>query len=443
MEDIKQLGYTLKVDARYKIASASLEAKFNSEKTKNRYVAFFTQKFYDVSYDIPPNPIDAFAQGAQNNGDIGSNNPPIVVSEVSYGRMYFLVIETFHSKEDVNFAITAALNGKIFGGKVNGKFDMATIYNNMSVEFIALGGDAATTTQIANLGGDAQQTFNAVKALIANKKLSEASSTNLGYPIAYTLKYLKDGTTCSMGYSVDYARRQWDLKVLDSPLKIEISNLSGFLFVMRPNTNGQIDSGDYVALDSKTTANQRSFYPRTAVSAKMTLPVPGSISGLPERSSDNKERVHVIVYRENGVLSTGIGALSINARFLRTNQTTGENEEIGSFSFSEQKGKASECKYVSLSGNGSFTVPSTQASYDSWGKFESKNTDRNFLKHAFFLMDWEIDWSAMTIKCIETVPWSPDMATNNGPCVYYDTRDNTVQFWSPSGKYGMGFGGRY
>jgi Thiol-activated cytolysin len=441
-DSLEQIGFALKVDARYKIVSGKVGYDFKSEKKKNRYVAFFSQVYYSISVALNDNPGDAFAPGAINNGDIAPDNPPLIHSSIDYGRMYFLVIDTYYSKSDVSAILDIAVAGGIFGGNLNSKFTMDTVANDMAVTFTAIGGDAPETNQIAQHTDDAIKTFNAVKSLIANKKLSETSEFNAALPIAYTLRYLKSGDVAAMGYSVDYTKREWDLMALDSSLYLQIKDNTGFIFLMRPDVNGTFGEKQYDPLthdykdpndpnNGPRTDAKLQYYPRTSGTGKIVIPIPGSVKGMPLMPASRKEIVRMIIYRENGKNDAFGPLLRCDVSFLRRNLDNNSETDIGGANFNEIPGKnaISNMNYRSTDGTTGISSIGT-TNNGVWGPWNIRgySASRPYLKHAYYILDWEIDWQSLTVKYQKATPYWPDMWHDNKYTVYYDNRDDTIQY---------------
>lgn len=107
----KHLMFSLGIDARYGkgTVAADLEAKTQTE--KNTIVMKFVQKYYDVYFEHPETAVSVFRDGisySDAENQITSDNPPLYVSKVSYGRIVFFVFESEYNAADIKAAVKYA-----------------------------------------------------------------------------------------------------------------------------------------------------------------------------------------------------------------------------------------------------------------------------------------------------------------------------------------------
>jgi thiol-activated cytolysin len=82
--------------------SIKVDVNANSEKTKSRVVVKFIQPYYSMFLDTDP--INLYPTGTIIPEDA------LVISSVTYGRLGILIIESNESSEELNAAVTFALN---------------------------------------------------------------------------------------------------------------------------------------------------------------------------------------------------------------------------------------------------------------------------------------------------------------------------------------------
>jgi thiol-activated cytolysin len=160
-------------------------------------MALFKQVFYTVSFDPPSHPGAVFHPSA-TIGDVRSYmseaTPPAYVSSVDYGRILMLRIET--SADRQHSEIEGAL--KYLSAQVKASADYQKTLEKSKVTLITIGGNAEVNARAV----DASRIEDLHKVIQGKNALY--SKNNPGQPIAYTIRFLKDGRLAKMGYSTDY-----------------------------------------------------------------------------------------------------------------------------------------------------------------------------------------------------------------------------------------------
>jgi len=193
----EQLAASLGVS--YGALKGSLSTQFQTTTTRTSTVAMalFKQVFYTVSFDPPSHPGAVFHPSVTID-DLRSRMseaaPPAYVSSVDYGRILMLRIET--SAETRQAEIEGAL--KYLSAQVKASADYQKTLERSKVTLITIGGNAEVNTRAVDAGRieDLHKVIQGKNALY--------SKNNPGQPIAYTVRFLKDGRLAKMGYSTDY-----------------------------------------------------------------------------------------------------------------------------------------------------------------------------------------------------------------------------------------------
>ena len=183
----------------YGALKGSLSTQFQTTTTRESTVAMalFKQVFYTVSFDPPSHPGAVFHPGV-TIGDLRTHMseaaPPAYVSSVDYGRILMLRIET--SSDGKHAEIEGAL--KYLSAEVKASADYRKTLEKSKVTLITIGGNAEVNTRAV----DASRIEDLHKVIQGKNALY--SKNNPGQPIAYTVRFLKDGRLAKMGYSTDY-----------------------------------------------------------------------------------------------------------------------------------------------------------------------------------------------------------------------------------------------
>jgi thiol-activated cytolysin len=164
-------------------------------------VVLFKQVFYTVAFDPPSHPGAVFAPGVtmeEVRKACSNQEPPAYVSSVDYGRILLLRLETSTEtqRQELERTMKATIEGVTLGMKVAG--DYQKVLSKSKVTLITIGGNAEVNSRAV----DATRIEDLNSAIRGKNALY--SKNNPGQPIAYTIRFLKDGRLAKMGFSTDY-----------------------------------------------------------------------------------------------------------------------------------------------------------------------------------------------------------------------------------------------
>jgi len=159
-------------------------------------VAAYKQIFYTVNAELPNNPSDIFDDSVTfkdlTRKGVSNAAPPVMVSNVAYGRTIYVKLETTSKSKDVQSAFKALLKDN----SVQASGQYKDIFEESSFTAVVLGGDAKAHNKVVT------KDFDVIRDVI--KDNAEFSLTNPGYPISYTSVFLKDNSIASVNNRTDY-----------------------------------------------------------------------------------------------------------------------------------------------------------------------------------------------------------------------------------------------
>ncbi len=174
------LALSLGVDFENAFADISADFDFSSEKEYNRILVELKQNFYTMSFDIPTSLKGLFADSvtpADLEKYVQAGNPATYISDVSYGRIYYMLIESTSSYTEMNAAVDAEFQA--VAGKTDVEID-ASYLNDLSevkIKVMAFGGESEST--IRTIGGNLSELVNL---------LAESSTISSGLPLSYVVR---------------------------------------------------------------------------------------------------------------------------------------------------------------------------------------------------------------------------------------------------------------
>ncbi|PGU48900.1 alveolysin [Bacillus cereus] len=191
-----QIASALNVNAKYLDNSLNIDFKAIADGEKKVMVAAYKQIFYTVSAELPNNPSDLFDNSVTfdelTRKGVSNAAPPVMVSNVAYGRTVYVKLETSSKSKDVQAAFKALIKGQ--GVEASGQYK--DIFEDSTFTAVVLGGDAKEHNKVVS------KDFNEIRNVI--KDNAELSSKNPAYPISYTSTFLKDNATAAVHNNTDY-----------------------------------------------------------------------------------------------------------------------------------------------------------------------------------------------------------------------------------------------
>lgn len=191
--------FALQLGLDVKKGFSEVEAKLNLDFSKdvNRYYVKLDQSFYTMSFDMPTSYNDVFAPTVTPQDlakYVGRNNPACYVSDVTYGRIFYMTIESTSSRSEMDAAISGSFNG--VGVKVDGDLAIQQMkkLKNLNISVFAF-------------GGSSEETFDAIgQTNISDLKrvLGEAADIRSGKALSYVVKSVYDNRIVSTQLATKY-----------------------------------------------------------------------------------------------------------------------------------------------------------------------------------------------------------------------------------------------
>ncbi len=196
----EQLAVELGIDVKVFFAKVSSDMSFSKEKKFNRTLVKLNQKYFTMSFDLPTGVEELFDPSvtpADLARFVQSDNPATFVSSVTFGRIFFMLVETTSTKEEMEASLKASFRG--FGASASAELDVDRFKSlkDLKIKVIAYGGDAKGSFELAG--------ETSVEA-IANK-MAESTDIRTGLPLSYVVRSVERpdqivGTSLATEYDV-------------------------------------------------------------------------------------------------------------------------------------------------------------------------------------------------------------------------------------------------
>lgn len=197
VQSSKQLSIALGLNVETQFAEVASQFSFRTDKQYNRIVVKLNQSFYTLSFNIPSSPAEIFSPEVTPEDlsqYIGPGNPATFISDVTYGRMYYMLIESTSSLESLNAAVQASFSSATVSGGAEADFQSLSTMSDLEIRVIALGGEATSTFNTISQG----EISNLVQML------GEGSDIRAGVPISYVVRSLVSKEIVSVKLATEY-----------------------------------------------------------------------------------------------------------------------------------------------------------------------------------------------------------------------------------------------
>jgi len=160
-----------------------LSVDVTSRRNHNKFLVKLNQSFYTVAFELPTSPSQMFAPDVRPeelSPFIQAGNPATFISSVTFGRLFYLLIESTQSADSIAASINLSFSGAL------GKFADTTTAKYVDRL------DSLHVTAYA-LGGDANQALRAVTTSFDSLKsfLAEGGNIKTGLPISYVVRSVR------------------------------------------------------------------------------------------------------------------------------------------------------------------------------------------------------------------------------------------------------------
>lgn len=180
----EQLGVSIR--AEYESIGTEVQGSFDydSDVKYNRFLVKLTQSYYTIVFEQPTDTGDFFGPGVttqQLSQYVGPGNPAAYVSSVTYGRIFYLLIQSTDSVQEIEASVEASFEGGVSSGSIEGDVKYVSELSEVKIGGYAIGGDS----QLAN------------RALLGNFDdlvafIEQGGTITTGQPISYTVNAAND-----------------------------------------------------------------------------------------------------------------------------------------------------------------------------------------------------------------------------------------------------------
>lgn len=193
----QQLAITLGLDFSAYGVAVSSHLGFTNTHEYNRVLVKLTQSYFTMSFDLPASYDDLFAPTVTPSDldpYVGPGNPACYISDVTYGRVFYLLVESTSDATTISSSINASFSAVPNAPSANINTSYLSSLDNLNIKLFALGGNAQTTLLSVQSGN--------VSSLAS--VLSDAGEITTGVPLSYVCRAVNGNKIVSVNLATTY-----------------------------------------------------------------------------------------------------------------------------------------------------------------------------------------------------------------------------------------------
>ncbi|MEM1324658.1 MAG: thiol-activated cytolysin family protein [Bacteroidota bacterium] len=205
----EELATGLNVNINSIKGSFASQMAFSQDREYNRILVELVQKYYTIVYKTPTSYEEVFDPSVtpeQLEPFIQSDNPPVFIKSVTYGRQFYMLFETTSSYTDLQASVSGSFKAGL--GNVSGGANVKKIneLSDLNIKVFALGGDANLALAAARGDLDALTDF-----------LNQGGNIRDGKPLSYKMKslippYRDVGVNVTTNYTINHCRPYYSVQ---------------------------------------------------------------------------------------------------------------------------------------------------------------------------------------------------------------------------------------
>lgn len=191
----EELALALNVDVDIAPVTVGAQFEFSNESNMNHYLVTLKQSFFTMSYDIPYT-YDDFFDPSVTPMDLAKyvnpGNPACYVSDVTYGRVFYLLIESSSSIMKIKAAINLSFSNAPVSGST--EVNYLSSLDSLSVKVLALGGTITPTFTA----------INASSLSTLTTQLGKSADIKAGVPLSYVVRTVYNNKLVKNKINLEY-----------------------------------------------------------------------------------------------------------------------------------------------------------------------------------------------------------------------------------------------
>ncbi|MEL6651176.1 MAG: thiol-activated cytolysin family protein [Bacteroidota bacterium] len=196
VQSSQEMAFKMGVNFNSLTADARAKLSINASSSYHSYLINLNQNFYTMIYEKPTSYGDVFAEGVSADDlarFIQPGNPATYISSVTYGRKFYLLVESTASRIDMRASIQATYDAAVSNTELDASATYVKDLANVNIKVYAIGGDQSQA--LATFNGD----FDAIATF-----LTEGGDYLTGVPLSYVVRSLETHKIVNVKLATQY-----------------------------------------------------------------------------------------------------------------------------------------------------------------------------------------------------------------------------------------------
>ena len=183
MEEVRsdeEFALALDVSAGNLFGDVAASLAFHRDREYNRFLVKLVQSYFTMAFEIPTAVDQFFAADvtpAELDPFVGPGNPPAFISSVTYGRIFYLLVESTATRTEIEASVDASFRTAAAGGSLGVNATYVKDLENVKISAYALGGEASAAL------GAITTDFQTLKDYLA-----QGGQIDTGMPLSYVVR---------------------------------------------------------------------------------------------------------------------------------------------------------------------------------------------------------------------------------------------------------------
>ncbi len=193
----REMALKMQADYENKFVEIESSLSFSTDREYNRMIVKLNQSFYTLSFDIPTSLDELFAPEVTPEDlarYVGPGNPATYVSDVTYGRIYYMLIESTSSQTEMNARVEGSFSGLVVDASGEVEYNQLAQLENVKIKVFAFGGESGATIRTIGVSD-----LSSIVDLLA-----ESSDITTGKPVSYVVRSVYDNQIVSVKLNTEY-----------------------------------------------------------------------------------------------------------------------------------------------------------------------------------------------------------------------------------------------
>jgi len=192
----EQLAFEMNASFENLSFDAKTRLAFSTDKEYNRYLIKLNQSYFTYVYELPNSLEEVFAPEVTAKDlerYIQEGNPPAYISSITYGRIFYFLLESTSSKSEIEAALQASFDAAFSSGNFDANFNYLNELNEKEIKVFALGGDPKTALSATSGNPSDLQNF-----------IEKGGGISTGVPLSYNIRCLASNQTVYNKVATEY-----------------------------------------------------------------------------------------------------------------------------------------------------------------------------------------------------------------------------------------------